>query len=39
MFNVNKLMVKDFIINKYYELYSPVFSVNKLTAKDLMVNK
>ena len=37
MFNVNNLTVKDFIIHKYYELYSPVFNVNKLTVKDFMI--
>ena len=34
MLNVNNLTIKDFMINKYYEIYSPVFNINKL-----MVNK
>ena len=37
MFNVNNLTVKDFMINKYYEIYSPVFNINKLMVKKIII--
>ena len=36
MFHVNKLTVKEIMINKYYEIYSPVFNINKVMVKKII---